>query len=324
MNDLEKASDQAVRPVLSVIVVSFNTRDMTLHCLRDLFADLSEIDAEVLVADNASKDGSAEAIEAAFPAVRLLRNQENVGFGAANNQAIAIARGKYLLMLNTDAFVRLGCCAALVKILEENATVGVVGARLYNEDGSQQISCYPFPTPFRAWIENLWISTLWSRHPKLGDFRKWKHDEIRDVDWVVGACLVCRREVIEKVGGFDPQFFMYSEETDWQQRIRRAGWKVLFTPEAEAVHLGGASGTREPETINRHFFTSFDRYQLKHHGRKGFLLVRAAMITGSLLRLPAWSAAWLLRPARRPKAQKKIQHYLWLLRRQMFSPMSQG
>jgi len=306
-------------PLLSVLIISFNTREMTLRCLRDLFADLGSMHFEVLVVDNASQDGSAEAIAVAFPTVRLLRNQENIGFGAANNQAAMVAQGKYLLMLNTDAFLHAGCCAGLVELLESNAEVGVVGARLYNEDGSLQVSCYPFPTPFRAWIENLWISTLLPNHPKLGDYRQWPHDQVRDVDWVVGACLACRREVLEKVGGFDPQFFMYSEETDWQQRIRKAGWRIVFTPAAEATHLGGASGTRAPETVNRYFFTSMDRYQLKHHGRTGWVLVRAAMVASALLRVPGWSAAWLIRPDLRPKAKKRVHLYLWLLRKHLFT-----
>lgn len=306
-------------PIISVIVISFNTCEMTLRCLEDVHADLRGLDAEVLVVDNASSDGSADAIATRFPSVKLVRNETNVGFGTANNQALGMAKGKFVMMLNTDAFVHPGCCEALVAFARTQPKAGVVGARLLNKDGSVQISCFPFPSPFRAWIENLWIPKLLPRSRRFGDYRQWAHDTLREVDWVVGACLLCRREVIGQVGGFDPLFFMYSEETDWQKRIRGAGWKIYFTPEAVATHLGGASGTLEPEIINRYFFTSLDLYELKHHGIAGFLLVRAAMVAGLCLRLPAWMLIYLFRPCHRVSASSKIKKYLWILRRQLGS-----
>jgi GT2 family glycosyltransferase len=244
-----------------------------------------------------------------------------VGFGAANNQALKVAHGELFLMLNTDAFLHQGCCQSLVDFMDCHKEAGVVGARLLNEDGTLQVSCFPFPTPFRAWIENLWIPKVLPSHWEWGDYRHWKHDEVREVDWVVGACLICRREAVQAVGGFDPRFFMYQEETDWQQRIRRSGWKIYFTPLAVATHLGGASGTRDPWTINRYFYTSMDKYGLKHHGVIGCLLVRLAIMVGILLRVPAWALAYCLHRPSRGIAIKKIRHYLWLLDRQVRAPI---
>lgn len=308
------------QPVLSVSIVTYNTREMTLRCLKALFADLGDICAEVLVVDNASTDGSAEAISAAYPEVRLIVNAENAGFGIANNDAIALARGKYILLLNTDAFVHPGCCGELIRFMESHPDAGAVGARLENADESLQVSCFPFPTPFRCWIENLWISKIFAKHEKLGDYRAWAHDEVREVDWVVGACLMCRRDVVEDIGGFDPLFFMYSEETDLQQRMRRAGSRIYFTPCAAATHLGGASEMHKAATIGR-FLASFDSYQLKNHRVAGFLLTRAAMVAGAVLRFCAWSVVWVFDSNSRGRAAGKLRHYRFLLARQLTAPM---
>ena len=108
-----------------------------------------------------------------------------------------------------------------------------------------QLSCFRFPTPRQAWVENLWVSALFPEHPVLGDYRRWAHDSERQVDWIVGACMLVRREVVEQVGGFDEAFFLYAEETDWQRRMRDGGWEIAFTPAAEVTHLGGASGASE-------------------------------------------------------------------------------
>jgi hypothetical protein len=307
---------EACEPLVSVIVVSYNTRAMTLECLRTVYAQLEGTAAEVIVVDNASTDGSADAVRQAFPAARLIASLRNLGFGAGNNLGFREARGKYFLLLNTDAFPRPGSIAALVEYLEAHAEAGVIGPRLLNKNETLQRSCFPFPTPGRAWLENLWLSALLSRHPVFGDYRKWPHDSDREVDWVIGACLLVRRKVYEQVGGFDERFFMYAEETDWQARIRQAGWKIAFTPAGEVVHLGGASGKDDAVKINRHFFDSLDMYERKHHGLPGLVALRAAMAVGCFLRFWLWLAA-ALSPRRRAVAVRKLKFHAWLTWRQM-------
>lgn len=304
------------RPTVSVVVVSYNTRQMTLACLSALYEDLGDVPAEVWVVDNASSDGSPDAIRVRFPQVRLIANDRNVGFGVANNQAIAQASGEFVLLLNSDAFPKPGAVRVLVDYLRHNPRVGVVGPRLLNADGSLQTSCFRFPSPARAWLENLWVSSLFANHPVLGDYRSWAHDAEREVDWVIGACLLARREVCQQVGGFDERFFMYAEETDWQRRIRQAGWEIGFTPKAEVVHFGGASGAAEKPRINRRFFESLDRYEQKHHGWTGLVLLRAAMVVGCSIRTVLWTAA-LASPTRRPKARAKVRLLSWLTIRQL-------
>ncbi len=308
------------RPLIdvSVIIVSFNTCDVTCRCLECLRGDLQGLEAEVIVVDNASTDGSVEAIRKAFPDVRVIASERNLGFGAANNLAMRQARGRYFLLLNSDAFVRPGTIRTLMEELEDGPEVGVVGPKLLNEDGSTQRSCFRYPTPGRAWLETLRVARWFKPRSPLGDYRRWAHDEACEVDWAVGACLLLRREVFEQVGGFDERFFLYAEETDWQKRIREAGWSIRFTPRAELTHLGGASGASDRVRINEHFFAGLDRYQRKHHGVIGLIAFRLAMVVGSVLRLPGWGAVYLLQRTRRVQAGGKVRLHGWLICRQMF------
>jgi len=291
---------------------------MTCQCLEHLQQDLHDMSAEVIVVDNASRDGSVEAIRMAFPDVQVFASERNLGFGAANNLAMRQARGRYFLLLNSDAFVQPGTMRTLIEELKNRPEVGVAGPKLLNKDGSTQRSCFRYPTPGRAWLENLGVARWFKPRSPLGDYRRWAHDETCEVDWAVGACLLLRRAVFEQVGGFDERFFLYAEETDWQKRIREAGWSIRFTPRAEVTHLGGASGASDRVRINEHFFAGLDRYQRKHHGVIGLVVFRLAMVVGSVLRLPGWAAVYLLQRARRVQAGGKVRLHGWLIRRQMF------
>jgi GT2 family glycosyltransferase len=301
--------------MLSVIIISFNTRDTTLKCLRSVFAHQDGVALEVIVVDNASADGSADAIAAEFPQVVLIRNGENAGFGAANNVAMKQAKGDNFLLLNSDAFLTPGALPAMLKALEDQPKVGVVGPRLLNADGSLQRSCYRFPSPGVAWREALWISAVAPATSVLGDLRRWGHDKPLHPEWVIGACMMVRRGVYEMVGGFDPKFFMYAEETDWQRRIGDAGWEIAFTPAAQVTHLGGASGADDKPKINKYFFDSGDYYYRKHHGVLGMYSARTAVTVGGVLRLPLWGIMWLVMPKRRAKLAAKIRLRAWLIRR---------
>ena len=291
---------------LSVIIVTYNTREMTLECLRVLMIALEGVRAEIFVIDNASNDGTAGAIRLAFPQAHIIANERNVGFGAANNQAMKVAGGEFFLLLNSDAFPAKNAIAALIDFLKNNPQAGVAGPRLLNADGTLQISCHSFPTPTYAWLENLWLSR---------GYTCWPHDKELRVDFVVGACMLLRREVYEQIGGFDEEFFMYAEEADWQRRMQNERWEVVFVPNACVIHLGGASGLSEKATINRHFFDSLDTYQRKHHGIAGLISLRMAMAVGCLLRSVLWGIA-SLRPKRRATALSKLRLHSWLFVRQ--------
>ncbi len=295
-------------PLLSVIIVSYNTRALTLECLTTLSDALEGISSEVIVIDNGSNDGSVEAIRGADPRICVLQNSANLGFGAANNQGLRAAAGDYFLLLNSDAFPEPNAVNEMLSFLQEHPDTGVAGPRILNKDGSLQISCYKFPSPSHAWKENLWLSR---------GYNDWPHDEVRSVEFVIGACMLVRRKAFQDVGGFDENFFMYSEEADWERRMWDCGWKVMFVPSARVTHLGGASGVSEKAAVTQHFFTSLDYYGRKHHGRLGLLAIRGAMIVGCSMRAILWSIASLL-PSRREVATAKVRLHSWLVFRQAF------
>lgn len=311
--------NSAQKPQLSAIIVSYNTRRMTLDCLRALQSELDGLTAEIWVVDNDSRDGSAEAIRAAFPDVHLIENPNNAGFGAANNLAMKQARGDFLLLLNSDAFPKPGAVRELLDCAARHPQAGVIGPRLLNEDGSLQVSCWRLPSPTRAWLENLGVSALLPSHPVLGDYFRWAHDEEREVEFVAGACLLVRRAVYEAVGGFDENFWMYAEESDWQRRMHEAGWTIVFTPSAEVTHLGGASGASESAKISHHFYHSMDLYGRKHHGLSGLISRRIAMSVGSLGRALAFGLLlWLVpRPQSRHSWRAKLKLHAGLVKRQL-------
>ncbi len=311
-------SSSSPRPLLSVVIVSFNTRDTTLKCLRELQSDLAQLsdEAEVFVVDNASHDGSPKAIRAEFPGVHLLESGTNEGFGPANNRAFDMARGEFFLLLNSDAFVHSGAIGTLVDFLRDpqNERVGGVGPRLLNKDGTLQASCWKFPSPARAWLEALGVARVFSAHPKLGDYYRWSHDTRREVDFVIGACLLVRREVWEEVGGFDPEFFLYAEETDWQKRMLSHGWKIAFCPDALVTHLGGASGAADANKTSNLFWQGQERFISKHFGARGWLLFRGALFVGSLARGAAL-VALALHPKKRRPSRARLKFFGWQLNR---------
>lgn len=228
---------------VSVVIVSFNTRDLLRHCLTAVGRELEGLRAEVLVVDNASRDASADMVEQEFPAARLFRSSLNLGFGAANNLAFAIALGRYVVLLNSDAFIKEGGLRRAVEKMDAAPEVGMAGAKLVGRDGELQPSARLFPSLLN---EFLVLSGLAARHPDsrlLGRFdRTWADpDQPAQVDWVPGAFAILRREVLEQAGYFDERFFLYYEEVDLCRRIRAAGHQIAYWPELEVIHYGGES-----------------------------------------------------------------------------------
>jgi len=232
--------------MLSVIVVSWNTREILQGCLLAVHRHLPAAAHEVIVVDNASADGSREMVAERFPDARLLLNTENLGFGRAANQGMAAARGRFVLLLNSDAMLMDDSLLGLVERLERDPSLGLIGPRILLEDGRLQFSARRFPSLGRLALSDLWLHRFLSRagaaERLLGAY--WAHDCEREADWLVGACLLLRREVYEQTGGFDPAIFMYGEEVEWCHRIREKGWRIVFSPQARVLHLNHRSADR--------------------------------------------------------------------------------
>jgi GT2 family glycosyltransferase len=273
---------------LSIIIVNWNTRDITRNCLRSVREHVSGIAYEVIVVDNASSDGSVEMIRAEFPDVRLIANDANLGFGRANNQAMRVARGEFFFLLNSDTVIFDEAIQRLVKFIMDDPAIGIAGCKLLFEDRTLQASCSRFPSIRCALLEDLMLYKFLPRRLQgellLGGY--WPHDRARDVDAVWGAAMLVRREVFEQTGGFDERIFMYGEDLEWSMRVRDCGWRIAFTPAAAIIHLNHKSSEKKygDERIDLCHKRAYEIYRR----RAGFAAMSVLMLIktiGALIRV---------------------------------------
>lgn len=284
-------------PRVSAVVVSYNTRDHLLRCLASLESVLLPL--EVVVVDNASGDGSAEAVAERFPATRIVRNDENLGFARASNQGLRRCGAPYVLLLNSDAEVRPGAVEALAGLLDARPRVGAVGPRTLSPDGSVQVSFGPPLTPWGEWRQRRLLRGVRARRPDALRRAAERAGGEREPAWVSGACLLARRQALDQVGGFDEGFFLYEEDVDLCRRLRQAGWTILFTPAAEVVHHVGRSMARDPDRSRLEYQRSHLRYYRKHNGVFATALLRVWLAAGA-------AAAWLrARAASGPEGERQ-------------------
>jgi len=270
---------------VSVVVVSFNTRELLRECIRAIKSQNTEVRCEIIIVDNASCDGSADMVAADYPEVRLVRADTNLGFAAANNLAFALSRSPYVVLVNSDAFLHPGALSRAVAHMDANPQAGLGGGRLFGADNSARPSARFFPSLLN---EFLMISGLAAKYPKsrlMGRSERTWDDPLRPapVDWVPGTCAIIRRQALEKIGYFDERFFFYFEEVDLCRRIKRAGYEVWYWPDILVTHLGGASA----KTIDSLHFSppgsqltlwrmrSQLLYYRKYHGALGVWMVMA-------------------------------------------------
>ncbi|MDX6629154.1 MAG: hypothetical protein QOH00_1400 [Gaiellales bacterium] len=272
---------------VSVVIVSYESRDLLARCLAALAADRGRIaTVETIVVDQASRDGTAAWLAAEHPDVHLVALHDNIGFGAGNNRGAEIAGGRWLLLLNSDAFVRPGAIDELVRFAAARPAAGAVGPRLLWPDGRLQRSCRRFPTVFRIATEYLYLRKLAPRSRALNGFYcgEFAHDAPRRVDWLTGACLLVRRELYERLGGFDEAFFLYSEEVDLLYRASQLGAETWYDPAAEVEHLWGGTAARASALALSEQARSHVRYLDKHASRATAARARSVLLAGLRLR----------------------------------------
>ncbi|HZT43832.1 MAG TPA: glycosyltransferase family 2 protein [Chthonomonadaceae bacterium] len=276
-------------PVLSVAIVNWNTRDLLLDALASLYAAPPAFDFEVIVVDNASTDGSAEAVRARFPQVRLLANAENLGYAHGNNQAIEAAHGAFVLLLNPDVLLPPGGLERAIAFMERHPDAGALGARQVHPDGRLQRSVRGFPSPLAVFWELIGLSRVWPRSRVFGAYRMTWFDYAHEaeVDQPMGTFLLVRRAALEQIGLMDEQFPIFFNEVDWCLRCRRAGWKIYFTPDVEIVHYGGASTALVAAAMAWESRRGLLRFYAKHYRAPGFWPLRALIAAAS------WPHAWL-------------------------------
>lgn len=299
---------------LSVIIVNWNTSELLSRCLRSVYDTIDDWCVEIVVVDNASTDGSAEMVHREFSRVRLIQNAENVGFARANNQALRTIQGRYALLLNSDAAVRPGALQAMCRLMDRHPEAGIVGGKLLNPDGSFQSSYMDFPTILS---ETLLVTKLYRIiHPScFPSHSAAQSRKLCEADWVSGASLMIRRETLEQVGGLDEDYYMYSEEVDWCWRVKQAGWKIFYLPEAEVAHWGGQSIGRIPLHKRAQVYRGKVLFFRKCRGNGSASLFRLILLLTTALKTGAWCPA-LLVPSRRirSRATHNIRSYRLLMR----------
>jgi GT2 family glycosyltransferase len=280
------------RPAVSIVIVSWNTREVLRDCLRTVYEQTRDVAFEVIVVDNASTDGSAEMIRSAFPQTLPLVNSVNRGFAAANNQGLEAAQGRYVLLLNSDTQVLDGAIDKMVRFADAHPEAAAAACRVLNSDRTWQPTCFLFPSALNLLIAALYLNKLFPRSRLWGRERMtwWDGLEARAVDVVTGCFILVRREAIQQVGVLDESYFMYGEEADWCYRFRKAGWKVLFTPSAQIVHLGGVSSAQRKGPMCLQLRASLLLFLRKHRGMASYVAGCAFVSLFFLLRLPLWLA----------------------------------
>ena len=268
----------APRPDVSVLVVNYNTERLLAPMWDALMSARAALDLQVVIVDNASRDRSVALLreDPRFVQAELITNSVNVGFGRANNQGVPMATGRYLLLLNTDAFVEPTTLTSTVEFMDANPGCGVLGVQLVGRDGEAQPSCRYFPTPWNVFLLRSGLRKFFPWVQAVDDLG-WDHASPRECDWAPGCYLLIRREVVDKVGLFDPRFFMYYEEVDLCRRVKQAGWRVMFFNGTRVLHLGGESAKSDgPVTPGGQQISSLQieselLYFRKHHGTIGLI-----------------------------------------------------
>lgn len=254
----------------TIIIVNWNVRNLIEKCLRSIARFSSHFRYEVIVIDNASADGSVEMIREKFPQVALIANRKNLGFAAAVNQGIRPARGEYIVLLNPDVEIQKSTLDNILWEFKNNSKAGIVGGKIQNEDGTIQPSVRAFPDIWSQILITLKIQHLFeSRAVNRYLMDGFDYKRRREVEQVMGAFFVIHRKVIEQIGPMDEKFFLWFEEVDFCKRAKEAGWKIIYTPEAQVRHLGGKSFSQLSSVRRQTIFNkSLHYYMLKH---KGFL-----------------------------------------------------
>ena len=273
---------------ISVIIVNYNVKGFLEQCLRSVEKASAGLTVETIVVDNASVDGSVEMVRQLFPNVHLIANQENVGFGKANNQAFKIANGDFLFALNPDTIIREDTLHVLLQFMEHHPTCGACGCKILDPDGSfSPTSRRSFPTPQVSLYRILGLSKFFPKHPVFGKYNLTfvPENQQTEIDALSGSCMFIRKSVIEATKGFDEQFFMYGEDLDLCFRIQQLGWKIIYTPETEIIHFKGESTKKGELKYVKIFYGAMIIFMEKH------FTSRYSKIFTTLLKTSVWIRA---------------------------------
>lgn len=274
---------------VSICIVNWNTRELLSECLKSIHEKTSGLTYEIIVVDNDSKDGSAEMVKKEFPDCKIIES-ENIGFARGNNKAVKEAKGNYILYLNPDTQLVTNALYGMLRFLEDNNDFGAVGCKLINPNGSIQYTCAStFPTPFNVMCYLFFLNRIFPKSKMFSsdELDYWDHQNSTNIDCLSGACIMIRKDIVDRIGGFDENTFMYSEDIDLCFRILKHGWKIYYLSDEVIIHYQGSATKKKSNTnfsilmmkqANYYFFH-------KHYGRANARLFRLITAIGSLSRI---------------------------------------
>ncbi len=307
---------------LSIIIVSWNVKDLLLVCLESIVASPVVINdaegdkptVEIIVVDSASGDDTVSLVRDKYPQVKLLTQTENVGFTRGNNIGFEVAQGRYLLMLNPDTEIIGDALTQMINYLDTHDDVGLIGPHTLNTDKSTQSSRRHFPSKVLAFFESTWLQPFAPKSMMAHYYLSDKPDDaILEVDWMQGSALMTRREIYESVGGLDTNFVMYSEEMDWCKRIKDVGWKVIYLGTAQIIHHGGKSSEQIGAQKHIWFQESKLRYFKKHHGAGFAFTLRCFLLLNYLWQISIEAIKGIV-GHKREMRRERVQMYWQVLR----------
>ncbi len=294
--DTEKAT-------LSIVIISFNVQKLLQECIESIYRETTDIAPDIWVIDNHSRDRSVEMLKENFPELHLIENDENVGFTRANNQAIVQCQSDYILLLNPDTVIQDGALDKMIRYMEKHPDVGVSGCRLLNEDGSLQLACRrSIPSPGVAFFRLSGLSRLFPNSKRMAKYNLTylDPDQPHEVDAVSGAFLLIRKQVVDEIGGLDENFWIYGEDMDWCIRAKRAGWKVMYYPDASVLHYKGIGSSTNNLKTSYEFYRAMYLFHRKHFAPDHCCVVNALIYAGIFVKACLSWRRWLSWPKVRP------------------------
>lgn len=297
---------------VSIIIVAWNVRELLYNCIKSVYEQTEGISFEIIYVDNASEDGSFEMVRKEFPEARIIQNEVNEGFIKANNQAIEIAEGRYVLLLNSDTIVLGNAVAKTVAVADQHKDAAVVGCKVLNSDKSLQRACFMYPSILNMFLSATYLYKIFPRSRFFGRERMtwWDFNDVREVETVCGCYSLVRKEAIDEVGVMDPTYFVYGDDPDWCYRFKKYGWRIMFTPGAEIVHLGGQTTKQMSREFKWQLYGSILIFMRLHRSKVSFRIACFLTSMFFLLRVPYWLLAGLISKENRRSAFHRAATYL--------------
>ena len=297
---------------VSIIIVAWNVRKLLYDCLKSVYDQTEGVDFEVIYVDNASEDGSVDMVTKEFPNVKVIKNAENRGFIKANNQGIEVARGRYVLLLNSDTIVLDNAIAKAVKFADEHPRAAVVGCKVLNPDRTLQRTCFLYPSILNIFLAATYLYKIFPKSRFFGreQMTWWDYNDIREVEAVCGCFSLVRREAIDQVGLMNDIYYVYGDDPDWCYRFKKSGWNIMFTPDAQIIHYGGQTTNQKARAFRLQLEGSRLIFMRLHRSRFEFPLARLLVALFFLLRVPGWLGKAIFHKRERQIAVENMSTYL--------------